>query len=262
MSVPICARLPIAVGHALAYPPQARWNISGTAWCSVYHLIVSRVRDVEPCGRDRFTGEGEQHMNSRHGPGGRGFDAAYQGIPPWDIGHPQQAYVELAHTGQINGSVLDVGCGTGEHALYLAQWGHEVWGIDSSPTAIQKAQTKASARGINVTFRVADAFNLQDLGRTFETIIDSGLFHVFSDEERPLFVKSLVSVLQPGGTYYLLCFSDRESSSSPGPRRVSQAEIEETFQQGWHVNDIRATRFETTFQQQGVAAWLASMTRW
>lgn len=201
-------------------------------------------------------------MNSRGGPGGRGFDAAYQGIPPWDIGHPQQAYVELAHTGHIKGSVLDVGCGTGEHALYLAQCGHEVWGIDSSPTAIQKAQAKASARGINVTFRVADALHLQDLGRTFETIIDSGLFHVFSDEERPLFVSSLASVLQPGGTYYLLCFSDREFSSSPGPRRVSQAEIEETFQQGWRVNDIRATRFETTFQQQGVAAWLASMTRW
>src|SRR6266566_3792935 len=91
-------------------------------------------------------------MNSRLGPGGRGFDAAYTGLPPWDIGRPQQAYVELVQTGKIHGSVLDVGCGTGEHALYLAQHGHEVWGIDSSPTAIQKAQQKAAARGIAVTF--------------------------------------------------------------------------------------------------------------
>ncbi len=81
----------------------------------------------------------------------------------------------------------------------------------------------------------ADALHLQDLGRTFETVIDSGLFHVFSDEERSLFVSSLTSVLKPGGTYYLLCFSDRESSSGPGPRRVSHTEIEETFHQGWRV---------------------------
>jgi len=204
--------------------------------------------------------EKEQHMNSRLGPGGRGFDAAYTGLPPWDIGRPQQAYVELVQTGKIHGSVLDVGCGTGEHALYLAQHGLEAWGIDSSPTAIQKAQQKAAARGIAVTFRVADALQLQALGKTFETVIDSGLFHVFSDEERLLFVQSLASVLKSGGTYYLLCFSDQESSSGPGPRRVSQAEIYATFGQEWRVKQIRATRFETT-SGQGAAAWLASISR-
>jgi ubiquinone/menaquinone biosynthesis C-methylase UbiE len=156
--------------------------------------------------------------------------------------------------------VLDVGCGTGEHALYLAQHGHAVWGVDSSPTAIGKAQQKATAREIAVTFRVADALQLQALGRTFETVIDSGLFHIFSDEERVLFVQSLASVLKPGGSYYLLCFSDQESSAGLGPRRVSQADIAATFSQGWHVEQIRATRFETT-TGQGAAAWLASISR-
>jgi ubiquinone/menaquinone biosynthesis C-methylase UbiE len=188
------------------------------------------------------------------------FDAAYQGIPPWDIGRPQQAYVELEHTGTIHGSVLDVGCGTGEHALYLAQRGHEVWGIDSSQTAIQKAQDKAAARGINVIFRVADALHLEELGRAFETVIDSGLFHVFSDEQRSLFVRSLARVLKLGGTYYLLCFSDQQPSLGPGPRRVSQAEIYTTFHEGWSVNEIQATRFETT-NTQGTPAWLASIRR-
>jgi ubiquinone/menaquinone biosynthesis C-methylase UbiE len=155
--------------------------------------------------------------------------------------------------------VLDVGCGTGEHALYLAQHGHEVWGIDSSPTAIQKAREKAAARGLPVTFQVADALQLQALGTTFETVLDSGLFHVFSDEDRVLFVQSLARVLKPGGTYYLLCFSDQESSSGPGPRRVSRAEIFASFAHGWRVNEIRATRFETT-NGQGAAAWLASIT--
>jgi cyclopropane fatty-acyl-phospholipid synthase-like methyltransferase len=199
-------------------------------------------------------------MNNRQDPGAWTFDAAYQGIPPWDIGRPQQAYVELEQAGKIQGSVLDVGCGTGEHALYLAQRGHEAWGIDSSPTAIQKAQDKAAPRGVNATFQVADALHLEALGRTFETVIDSGLFHVFSDEARPLFVTSLAQVLQPGGTYYLLCFSDQQPDSDPGPRRVSQAEIIATFQQGWRVKEIQATRFETT-DSRGALAWLASITR-
>jgi cyclopropane fatty-acyl-phospholipid synthase-like methyltransferase len=199
-------------------------------------------------------------MNSRPDPVRRDFEAAYTGIPPWDIGRPQPVYVELVQTGKLRGSVLDVGCGTGEHALYLAQHGHEVWGVDSSPTAIGKAQQKATARGVAVTFRVVDALQLQALGRTFETIIDSGLFHIFSDEERVLFVQSLTSVLNVGGTYYLLCFSNQESGFSSGPRRVSQAEISATFSQGWRVEQIRATRFETTFGS-AAAAWLAEIRR-
>ena|SRR5579859_6297382 len=73
-------------------------------------------------------------MNSRLGPGGKGFDATYAGLPPWDIGRPQQAYVELVQTGKIHGSVLDVGCGTGEHALYLVEHGHVVLGGIKEPT--------------------------------------------------------------------------------------------------------------------------------
>jgi len=203
----------------------------------------------------------ESIMNDRQGPFGGTFDAAYAGIPPWDIGRPQQVYVDLAQTGQMRGSVLDVGCGTGEHALYFAQLGLEVWGVDSAPAAIKKAQEKSSERGVNVTFRVADALKLQELGRTFDTAIDSGLFHVFSDEERLLFVRSLASVLKPGGLYYLLCFSDQGATGGPGPRRVSQAEIYEAFRGGWSVNEIRATRFETTLREEGMPAWFAAIMR-
>jgi ubiquinone/menaquinone biosynthesis C-methylase UbiE len=203
----------------------------------------------------------ESMMKNRQGSFGGTFDSAYEGIPPWDIGRPQKAYVDLAQTGQIQGSVLDVGCGTGENALHLAQLGYEVWGIDSSPLAIKKAQAKSSTRGVSVTFRVADAFRLKELGRSFDMIIDSGLFHIFSDEERLLFVRSLSSVLKPGGTYYLLCFSDQEATSGTGPRRVSQAEIYATFREGWSVNEIRATRFEINLRNEGMPAWLASITR-
>lgn len=188
------------------------------------------------------------------------FDNDYKGTPPWDIGHPQPAYANLARTGQIQGSVLDVGCGTGENALYLAQQGHEVWGIDFSPLAIEKAREKASARRIQATFQVADALDLHKLKKTFDTVIDSGLFHVFSDEERLLFVKGLESVLKPGGTYYLLCFGNQQSWNIRRPRLVSPEEISATFQGKWSVRSIQETRFEITILPSGAYAWLASIT--
>ncbi|UCC87337.1 MAG: class I SAM-dependent methyltransferase [Anaerolineales bacterium] len=188
------------------------------------------------------------------------FNSAYAGTPPWDIGRPQAEIVRLSEANEIRGRVLDVGCGTGEHVLYLAELGQEAWGVDSAPAAIEKAKTKAQERGLAANFLVGDATELQRLGRTFDTVIDSGLFHTFSDEERPLFVKSLAHVLRPGGTYYALCFSERELGPG-GPRRVSRAEIRSSFQEGWKINYIREARFESSIHTGGARAWLSSITR-
>ena len=152
------------------------------------------------------------------------FESAYTAVPPWDIGRPQSEFMRLAEAGEIRGSVLDVGCGTGENALYLASMDHEVWGIDFAPVAIEKAKAKAWERGLEVTLLIWNVLELQSLKRTFDTIIDSGLFHSLTDTERLLFVHSLTKVLEPGGTYFMLCFSEHEPGSW-GPRRVTQAEI-------------------------------------
>ncbi|HVH65603.1 MAG TPA: methyltransferase domain-containing protein [Candidatus Acidoferrum sp.] len=186
------------------------------------------------------------------------FDSSYLGTPPWDIGRPQPAIRRLAETGQIIGLVLDVGCGTGENALYLAEQGHEVVGIDGAPRAIRKARAKAKARGLSMRFDVGDALNLPVPERPFDTVIDSGLFHVFSDDERARFRDSLAAVIRPGGTYYLMCFSEHEPGSW-GPRRVTQAEIRSTFLKGWRVNRIAASAFETNIGT--TLAWLASISR-
>ena len=188
------------------------------------------------------------------------FNSAYSGIPPWDIGRPQKEFIRLAEEGEINGRVLDVGCGTGENALYLAGLGFEVWGIDAAPPAIKKAKEKAKKRGITVNFLVGDALKLQLLQNKFDTIIDCGLFHVFSDEERPIFTASLSSSLHPGGKYFMLCFSEHVPGSC-GPRRVTQAEIRATFSKGWKINYIREAELESTLGPESVKAWLSSITR-
>ncbi len=133
-------------------------------------------------------------------------------------------------------------------------------GIDAAPAAIKKAKEKAKECGISINFLVSDALKLQLLQNKFDTVIDCGLFHVFSDEERPIFAASLYSVLYSGGKYLMLCFSEHEPGSY-GPRRVTQAEIHAAFSKGWKINYIREAELEITFGPDGVKAWLSSITR-
>ena len=188
------------------------------------------------------------------------FDEAYRGTPPWDIGRPQSEFVRVATQGEIRGSVLDIGCGTGENAIFFAGLGHETWGLDASPRAIRKAKRKALERGAKVSFVLGDALRLEKLGRRFDTVTDCGLFHVFSDDDRRVFVKSLKAALNKEGTYIMLCFSDRAEAICGGPRRVAQSEIREVFSRGWRVNHVRPARFSTTFDDEGGPAWLSSVT--
>jgi SAM-dependent methyltransferase len=189
------------------------------------------------------------------------FNSAYRGTPPWDIGRPQREFVRLADEGKVSGDVIDLGCGTGENAMMFASRGYRVLGIDAAPLAIEKARHKAKERSSTAEFMVADALNLESLGRTFETATDCGLFHTFSDKVRESFVKSLRNALKPGGRYFMLCFSDLEPADWGGPRRVSKDEIHLTFQHGWKVDSIRPGKFEASHLGAGGHAWLASLTR-
>lgn len=187
------------------------------------------------------------------------FDTAYEGRPPWDLGRPQRAIVELAEAGRIVGSVLDAGCGTGEHALYLAERGHDVVGVDLAPRAIELGRAKAAERGIAVDLRVWDALRVDELGRTFDTTIDVGMFHTLSDEERPRYARSLHAALAPDGRAFVLCWSERNAWGC-GPRHVTQMELLGTFERGWDVR-VGASELETRLEGDAVHAWLAEVTR-
>ena len=189
------------------------------------------------------------------------FNSSYLSTPPWDIGHPQREFVRLADAGEVKGDVIDLGCGTGENAMMLAAKGNRVLGIDSAPLAIAKARKKAEERRSTAEFEVANALELQALGRTFDSAIDCGLFHTFSDRQRKVFSVSLMRALRPGGRYFMLCFSDDEPADWGGPRRVSKEEIVETFRQEWRIDSTKPARFEAAGRGEGGRAWLASLTR-
>jgi len=188
------------------------------------------------------------------------FDPMYDGTPPWDIGRPQPAFEAIADAGKLQSVVLDIGCGTGEHALMAAVRGYEAIGIDASPKAIARAIQKASDRGLPVEFLVADALDLGAVGKSFDTVLDCGLFHVFDDDARARYVRSLASALKPGGVYFMLCFSDKVPPGF-GPRRVSQAEVRDAFSDGWTVRSIEPAVLAVTFTPDGIQAWLSEIAR-
>jgi SAM-dependent methyltransferase len=190
------------------------------------------------------------------------WDESYRGGPaPWDIGGPQPAIVRLAFEGVFTGAVLDVGCGTGENALHVASSRLSVLGVDVAETALAIARAKADERGITAEFAAADAFDLGCLDRTFETVLDCGLFHTLDADERPRYVASLASVTEHAGTLYVLCFSG--DGPDTGPHPVSREALNAAFHPGsrWDVVAIEPDRIQTRFHEDGAPAWLATIKR-
>jgi SAM-dependent methyltransferase len=193
------------------------------------------------------------------------FASLYAGQAPWDIGKPQKAFGNVAD--RITGSVFDAGCGTGDNALYFAGRGCKVTGIDFLEVPIQRAKRKAEERGLQATFLVKDAMTLKDWTERFDNVIDSSLFHVFSDNDRRRYVEGLAAILKSGGRLFLMCFSEEEPGTQ-GPRRVSKKELHDAFAEGWVVDAIEPSRFEVrpdlkdmTFSEGGPRAWFVVVRR-
>jgi cyclopropane fatty-acyl-phospholipid synthase-like methyltransferase len=189
------------------------------------------------------------------------FEEAYKGTPPWDIGRAQPAFEQLAADGLMTGPLLDAGCGTGENALYFAGRGLEVVGVDAVDAAVAAARDEARERGLRAEFLVHDALALGELGRRFRTVLDSGLFHTFEDDERPRYVASLAAATGLGARMFILCFSEYERGGG-GPRRGTQVELREAFDRPpFRVLRIDAAEMATNLEGGGRKAWLATVER-
>jgi hypothetical protein len=94
----------------------------------------------------------------------------------------------------------------------------------------------------------------------FDTVLDCGLFHIFTGEDRVAFVESLRSVVVPGGRYFMLGFSDRQPGDW-GPHRLSHQEITAAFTQGWRVDSLEPATIEVSTEPDGIRAWLLALTR-
>lgn len=187
------------------------------------------------------------------------YDAAYAGVPNWDIGRPQRAFLALAEAGYVEGPVLEVGCGTGELPLYLANRGLAVLGVDLSRRAVARARAKARQRGLDARFLVWDALalgRLSDLGFAFRTVLDCAMFHVLGGAERERFVGGLETVLRAGGLYCVLGDARRDRSIYG----LLPAELRARFDRpGWSVEFIHETVFERRYSTN--PAYIAGVRR-
>lgn len=197
---------------------------------------------------------------------GGSWDEVYQrNQAPWDIGRPQAAILRVADAGELIEPVLDVGCGSGEHALLAATIGLEVTGLDISQAAIERARGKARQRGLSAEFLVGDVLDLGSVARLdppFRTVVDAGCFHTFANADRPVYAASLAAVVEAGGVLHLLCFSEH-TPGEDGPRRVTQAEIRQVFSRDWIVDRIEPEVFSVNALWRGMQpnAWLARIIR-
>jgi len=188
------------------------------------------------------------------------FDDAYRsGNPPWVIGEPQPAVLALERDGSLYGRILDIGCGAGEHTIALTALGYDVLGVDYAPHAVALARRTAVARGVDARFEVADAMEVSALG-TFDTVLDSALFHIFDAADRSRYAAGLARACRVGGLVHVLALSERGSGFGP---QVSAEEIRGAFGAGWDVEDISESTYTGVSGGHRVVepAWLARVRR-
>jgi SAM-dependent methyltransferase len=184
------------------------------------------------------------------------FDKLYRGEPvfeggpvptgvPWDVRQAQPRIMELEALGGFSGEVLDIGCGLGDNAIYLASRGHTVTGLDGSAAAIEEARRRAAAAGVSVTFDVADATDLSGFVGRFDTVVDSALYHCLDDDGRQAYIAALYRATRPGARLHLSCFSDGNINGVIAPMgAVSEAGIRDTLTaNGWRIDFLGPTTY-------------------
>lgn len=176
---------------------------------------------------------------------------------PWNIQAPQPIFREVEQAGEAAGRVLDVGCGLGDNALYFAERGYQVTGIDMSPSAIESNRKKASERGLQAEFLVADATTMEGVEGPFGTVVDSALLHCLDEEAQQKYISALHRICEPGARLHLLCFSDRLPAEIPAYRN-SEPYLREIFSEGWKIQRLQRRGYVTTFTKEKVRSLLES----
>jgi len=141
--------------------------------------------------------------------------------------------------------VLDIGCGLGDNAIYLASHGHSVTGLDGTPAAIEKARRRAAAAGVTVTFDVADATKLTGYEGRFDTVVDSALYHCLDEDGQQAYVAALYRATRPGARLHLSCFSDGNVNGVIAPMgHVPESNIRDTLTaNGWRIDFLGPTTY-------------------
>ena len=192
------------------------------------------------------------------------IDSIYREMPlekiPWNIETPPDALVELVESGKVKRcKTIDLGCGAGNYAIWLAGEGFEVTGIDVSPTAIEIAKKNAKEKGIKCNFLAADVLgDLEEVKETFDFAYDWELLHHIFPEKRIKYVENVHRMLNPRGKYFSVCFSEKNTQfGGSGKYREtplgtilyfsSEDELRDLFKPYFNIVELRTTEIKGKF---------------
>lgn len=181
------------------------------------------------------------------------WDSVYRGgTPPWETGRPCPELIQTIREGAIRPvRTLELGCGTGADAVFLAKHGFEVTAVDCSPTAINRARTRAEQSGALLRIVLDDVFEFAEHCGTFDLVYDAGFYHYMRRSELARFLDVLWRVTYPGSAYFALAGSAKERADG-GPPQVS-----ERFAWNW-----AACLSLSTCGRSGLRAACASKATW
>jgi SAM-dependent methyltransferase len=204
-----------------------------------------------------------------HGPEGTSllelWDSEYRRSRPpmWDIGRPADELVKVVTEGKVQpGRVVDICCGSGSDAIYLAGKGFDVTGIDIAPTALAQAQRKAAAAGVSVQWLLADVLRPPQL-KPFDFIYDRGCYHVVRDQNLPAYLETVRGLSHPGTKLLLLASRVNEHEANATTSGVTEEEIRNDFLESFDLEWLREVRLESN-KEEGHAdppGWSALFTR-
>jgi len=192
------------------------------------------------------------------------IDEIYRDVPleaiPWNVETPPQALVDLVESGRISPcKTIDLGCGAGNYAIYLATEGFDVTGVDSSPTAVHIAKQNAEQKGVMCTFLVADVLgDLHEIASTFDFAYDWEVLHHFFPVQRKHYIENVHRFLNPRGKYLSVCFSENDPQfGGSGKYREtrlgtvlyfsSEDELRDLFEPFFTILDLRTIEIHAKF---------------
>jgi len=184
------------------------------------------------------------------------------GNTPWDIGKPDFNLIETVTKIPIEScKALDIGCGTGDNSIWLAQKQFQVTGTDVSEIAIEKAKEKALKNNVKCTFLVVDFFKSRIEGAPFGFVFDRGCFHTFdSNKERKKFAKNVASNLEKNGLWLSLIGSADERRQGPGPPQRTANDIVAAMEPYFEILSLFSSHFDSN-RQNPPKCWVCLMQK-
>lgn len=180
-------------------------------------------------------------------------DSYASGQLPWDTGQPEPLLVEFVTSGRVKpGPALEIGAGTGTNAIWMAERGFDVLGVDLAPLAVEKARTKMEGRSLSCRFAALDFLVAAAPDGPFQFVFDRGCFHVFDEpDERQRFAARVAAILVPGGLWLSMIGSTEGPPREAGPPRRSAIEIALAIEPALEIVELRSAEFAG----HGAKAW-------